>query len=218
MPQFKALISDLDGTLVDTEPAHCTAWLEVLREYGLEFDHAWFDQWVGTSDRFLAENTIEKHEINAGVRELQLKKQGKYYEIVRKGNLLFPGITPLLASINAGYPTAIATNSGRSDAKEVFAATGLEQYFDLSFTADDVENMKPAPDMYLLAAKKLGVEPTESIVCEDSPAGIAGARAAGCYIIGITSSQTADKLHQADEVVEDSETAFKRVLELLRND
>lgn len=215
MPQFKALISDLDGTLVDTEPAHCNAWLEVLREYGLDFDHGWFEQWIGTSDRFLAENTIEEHGINAGVRELQLKKQAVYYEIVRKGNLLFPNITPLLASINAGYPTAIATNSGRTDAIEVFAATGLTDFFDLSFTADDVANMKPAPDMYLLAAKELGVEPNEAIVCEDSPAGIAGAKAAGCYIIGITSSQPADKLQQADEIVADSETAFRRVLELL---
>lgn len=215
MPQFKALISDLDGTLVDTEPAHCAAWLAVLREYGLYFDHDWFEQWIGTSDRYLAEHTIEKHEINAGVRELQLKKQAGYYAIVRKGGLLFEGITPLLAKINANFPTAIATNSGRTDADEVFAATGLADYFDKSFTADDVTHMKPAPDMYLLAAKELGVNPTEAIVCEDSPAGIAGAKAAGCYIIGITSSQPAEKLHQADEIVADSETAFKRVLELL---
>ncbi len=216
MRQFKALISDLDGTLVDTEPVHAQAWFTVLARYGLHFDHNWFLQFVGTSDFFVAQEVIQHHGVSREIRELQDEKQLAFHALVRSsGSLIFKGLEPILARISAHYPTAIATNSGRLDAEEIFAGSGLPNYFPVSVTASDVARMKPDPAMYLLAAQKINVSPLEVLVCEDSPAGIAGAKAAGCYVIGITNSQSTERLAEADEIVTDSVSAFERIQTLL---
>lgn len=215
MPRFKAYISDLDGTLVDSEPQHADAWLEVLADHGLQYDHQWFEQYIGTSDSFLARDVIKENGLHHTVRELQTEKQSRYHEMMRQAGKCFPGVLEGLAAIAAKYPVAIATNSGRNDAEVVFDATGLRPFAGISVTADDVEQLKPSPEMFFKAATLLGVPPGQCIVCEDSPAGSKGAKAAGCYVIGITSSQPAEKLSMADEVVADSATALARVLELL---
>ncbi|MEL6357205.1 MAG: HAD family phosphatase [Bacteroidota bacterium] len=217
MPQFKALLSDLDGTLVNTEPLHADAWLAVLAKHDLYFDHHWFEQWIGTSDRFLAENVIEKHGLDVVVRDLQNDKQQIYHSYVAQANPIFPKLPPLLSTIQGLVPIAVATNSGRKDAEAVFTATGIPTFIQASVTADDVDQLKPAPDMYLLAAKLLDVSTTSSLVCEDSVAGLTGAKAAGCYAIAIAHGQDRAKFAAADEIVEEPHEAFMRVLELLRD-
>lgn len=217
MQQFTALISDLDGTLVNTEPIHLQAWLEVVGRYGLSFGHDWFDPFVGTSDVYVAQDLIQHHGIQESARGLQNEKQVAFHALVRSsGSLLFEGLPPLLAAIAANFPTAIATNSGRADAEVIFAGSGLAQYFPSSVTASDVQAMKPDPEMYLLAARQIQVAPSQVLVCEDSPAGIAGAKAAGCYVLGIKSSQPATKLAAADEIFDHPAAAFRRVLDLLK--
>lgn len=216
MHSFSALISDLDGTLVDTEPAHADAWLSVLADYGLHYDHAWFEQWIGTSDRFLAEAVVKEHQLEMAVRDLQNLKQVLYHELVPQEDRLFMDISSSLATIHQAYPTAIATNSGRADAEVVFKATGLMRYFQTSVTADDVAKLKPSPEMYLKAAALLDKAPANCLVCEDSPAGTAGAKAAGCYVIGISHGKDHTRLAEADEVVEQPHEAFKRVVQLLQ--
>lgn len=215
MPQFLAFISDLDGTLVDSEPQHADAWLAVLANYGLNYDHKWFEQYIGTSDRFLAQDAITTNKLNKTVRELQNEKQDRYHDLVRQSGKCFAGVLQKLAAISSKHPMAIATNSGRKDAEVVFDATGLRPFAQVSVTADDVQKLKPSPEMFLKAADILGIPAEQCIVCEDSVAGSTGAKAAGCYVIGITTSQTADTLSMADEVASSSEEALARVLELL---
>lgn len=215
MPQYRAFISDLDGTLVDSEPQHADAWLAVLAGYGLNYDHQWFDQYVGTSDSFLAKDIIRDHQLGKTVRELQIEKQDRYHDSMRQTGQLFTGVLEKLTRIQAKFPLAIGTNSGRKDAEVVFDATGLRPYASVSVTADDVENLKPAPDIFLRAATLLGIPSSECIVCEDSPAGVKAAKAAGCYVIGITSSQPAEKLSLADEIFGDNAEALERVYALL---
>lgn len=216
--RFTAFISDLDGTLVDSEPQHGEAWLATLSSHGFHYDHDWFEQYIGTSDRRLAEDVIATHQLSLGVRDLQLDKQHRYHEIVRQHGRLFPGVAAALREIASRYPFAIATNSGRADAEVVFDATGLRPYATHSVTADDVTKLKPAPEMYLLAAGKLGVPPENCVVCEDSVAGATGAKAAGCYVIGIGSGDAAAKLTMVDEVIAESQVALTRVLELLEQE
>lgn len=216
MQQFTALISDLDGTLVNTEPVHLQAWLEVAARYGLSFDHKWFDPFVGTSDVYVAQDLIQGHGLAKTTRELQNEKQLIFHALVRQsGSLVFEGLVPLLADIAADFPTAIATNSSRADAEVIFEGSGLMRYFHSSVTASDVKAMKPHPEMYLLAAKKIRTLPNRILVCEDSPTGIASAKAAGCYVLAITSSQDPKKLSAADEIFKTSRKAFARALTLL---
>lgn len=215
MPKYTAFISDLDGTLVNSEPQHFEAWMIVMSSYGLHYDHHWFDQYVGTSDSLLAKDLINENQLDASARTLQKQKESHFHEIIREKGQLFPGILEALAKIHSKYPVAIGTNSGRKDAEVVFDATGLRPYAGVSVTADDVEHMKPAADIFLRAADLLKVPINECIVCEDSPAGVKAGKAAGCYVIGITSSQSAERLSLADEIFDSNAAALARVYDLL---
>ena len=205
------LLCDLDGTLADSEPLHCRAWLDTLAEFGRDYDAHWFEQWIGTSDKVLARNEVEEEGLAITVEELIAKKQNRYHDAVGTDGKTFTGVDEALAKVvAAGFPLAIATNSGRKDADVMIAAAHLERFTPISVTASDVEHMKPAPDIYLLAAERLGVRADQCIAIEDSGPGGEAARAAGCYLIGLT-----DKVEGADEWMDDNAGAILRALELL---
>lgn len=211
MTNFLGLLCDLDGTLADTEPQHCTAWLEMLADdFQLSYDEHWFEQWIGTSDRTVAAWVIETHELTVSVDELTSAKQHRFHEIVRTSGRSFPGVAEQLTAISGNYPLAIATNSGRSDTDVVVPALGLDVFTDIIVTATDVANLKPAPDIYLLAAERLGLPADRCIAIEDSQPGGAAAKAAGCYLIGLN-----DGVDMADEFIEDNAGALARALEML---
>lgn len=208
---LKGLLCDLDGTLADSEPLHCTAWLSLLHdEYGVEYDEHWFEQWIGTSDRLVAAHLTDTHDWPLSAEELVNQKQERFQEAVRREGSTFPRVPELLEKIANRYPFAIATNSGRSDADLMIAATHLDRYTKISVTATDVDHMKPEPDIYLLAAERLGLKADECIAIEDSGPGGEAAKAAGCYLIGVT-----DKVHSADEIISNNAEALERALELL---
>lgn len=211
MKKFKGLLCDLDGTLADSEPQHCSAWLDTLSEgFGLQYDEHWFEQWIGTSDRVLSTSVIEQHGLAIDQEELIGRKQNKFHAIIRKEGTAFPGIKEALAKVAGKYPLAIATNSGRADTDVVVPALGLDEFTKVVITATDVENMKPAPDIYLLAADRLGLAAEECIAIEDSTPGGEAAKAAGCYLIGLN-----ENVSMADERIDDNREAIMRALELL---
>ena len=211
MNNYRGLLCDLDGTLADSEPLHRTAWLEVLeRDHDLRFDEHWFEQYIGTSDRFLAADVIGTHDLSVSDEDLIQRKQSSFQATMRKRGQSFPGIEPVLRQIADRFPMAIATNSGRADTDVVIPALRLDRFTDVVVTATDVANLKPAPDIYLLAAKQLGLPPNECIAIEDSPPGGQAAKAAGCYLIGLN-----EKVTGADEVVTDNAAALQRAYELL---
>ncbi len=206
------LLCDLDGTLADSEPLHCQAWLDTLsEEFGIDYDEHWFEQWIGTSDKVLARHEVAEDGLPITVEELIAKKQKRYHDAVATDGRTFAGVDEALGRVvAAGFPLAIATNSGRKDADVMIAAARLERFTPISVTASDVEHMKPAPDIYLLAAERLGLPADQCIAIEDSGPGGEAARAAGCYLIGLT-----DKVEGADERMDDNAGAILRALELL---
>ena len=180
MKQYLGLLCDLDGTLADTEPQHCAAWLTMLDEQlDLRYDEHWFEQWVGTSDRVVADWLIEKHGLFLDVDDLILAKQAMFHDIVGREGKSFPGVPEALGEISGRFPLAIATNSGRADTDVVIPALGLDAFTKTIVTATDVEHLKPAPDIYLLAAEQLGLPAGECIAIEDSAPGGEAAKAAG---------------------------------------
>jgi len=206
MSNYLALLCDLDGTLADTEPQHCAAWLDLLREdLQLDYDVHWFDQWIGTSDRMVAEWLVKEHGLPQSADALIGAKQKRFHGLVRSGGRSFAGVAEELGKISGRFPLAIATNSGRKDADVVVPALGLDKFTDVIVTATDVAHLKPAPDIYLLAAERLGVPATSCVAIEDSTPGGEAAKAAGCYLIGLNEGVT-----MADEIVKNNAAALER--------
>jgi HAD superfamily hydrolase (TIGR01509 family) len=210
-----AIIFDMDGTLVNTEPVHCQAWLDVLDARGYEYDTHWFEQWIGTSDRFLALGVIKEHGLTIEPRVLQREKEVLFHARAREQAQLFEGVQETLSFLQGKLPLAIATNSSREDAIHVFHKTKLDRFMDTTVTASDVAQLKPAPDMYLLAAQRLQAPPAQCWVVEDSPAGAQAARAAGMYVLGLTSSQPREKMEAAHEWYAHPRTVMAKIKEWL---
>lgn len=197
---YHGIIFDLDGTLVDTEPIHRDAWFEVLAKYDLRFGNDWFEQWIGHSDRVLAEAVEKFYKVPVKASELQLQKRSIYHRMAGQKAAPFFGIETELPLLKQKYRMGIATNSSDQDAAAVFASTKLDQYFQTIVTADMVERLKPAPDIYLLASKRLGLFTDACLVVEDSPAGVKGAKEAGMYVLAVTNSHPEESLKEADRI------------------
>jgi len=139
MTKYLGLLLDLDGTLADTEPQHCDAWLTMLDdELNLQYDADWFEQWIGTSDRLVADWVIKEHDLFLTIDELVEAKQSNFHAIVREAGKSFPGVPEELAVLSARHPLAIATNSGRADTDVVVPALGLDRFTEIVVTATDV--------------------------------------------------------------------------------
>lgn len=211
---ISAIIFDLDGTLVQTESVHCDAWLTVLAKRDFHYNEHWFEQWIGTADRFLAQGVIDEHQLTIDRRVLQLEKEALFYELVVQKNQAFPGIEAILEELSERLPLAIATNSSRQDTEHVFRSTPVHRFMKTVVTSSDVKQLKPHPEMYLLAAEQLGFPPNECIVLEDSPAGSEAGTAAGMYVLGLLSSQPKEKMTAAQEWLATPLEGMQRILEL----
>jgi len=214
-PQIAAIIFDMDGTLVNTEPLHCHAWLKVLSDRGYHYNEEWFAQWIGTADRFLAQGVVQEQGLSLEPRVLQREKEALFHQLAEREAQTFPGLTELLTALKGRLPMAIATNSSRRDAERVFIPTQLDEWMEAVITSDDVPRLKPDPAMYLLAAQKIDTAPEQCLVIEDSEAGARGAVAAGMYVLGLTSSIPASRMQMCAELYPHPTEAYQRVLEIV---
>lgn len=215
LPKIKAIIFDMDGTLVNTEPLHGKAWISVLRKRDLHYDEEWFSEWIGKADRFLAQSVVKENALSISPLALQLEKEQLFHALAEKETQTFPGLDALLTFLHGQFPMAIATNSSRKDAEKVFIPTQLNEWMEAVITSDDVEHLKPDPAMYLLAAQKIGVPPKYCLVIEDSEAGAQAALSAGMYVIGLTSSIAAERMKMCAELFPHPSIAYQRVIEIL---
>lgn len=211
---IKGIIFDLDGTLADTEPLHMRAWLDVLADQGLDFDEHWFEQWIGFSDRHLADSVVQEYQLPVAASELQQIKSRTFQEVAARSARPYPRVEDGLERLKARFKLGLATNSSREDATAVFTSTKLNQHFQAVVTSSDVQRMKPAPDCYLLAASRIGLNPAEGVAVEDSVAGVRSAKSAGLYTLAVTNSHDAGALGDADRIFSDTLEAMDWVFGL----
>ncbi|MDO4928659.1 MAG: HAD family phosphatase [Corynebacterium sp.] len=185
---LKAVLWDMDGTLVDSEPLWGEVTYAMSEAMGRRLGSAQRAATVGGS----VENTIRICAEHAGLDPATIDvSQWRSYMLDNVATLmeqrlaLFPGVRELLTDITAhAIPMAICTNTERNVAAPAFNTIGLE-YFATTICGDEVPQAKPYPDMYCLAAQQLGVQPADCLVFEDSEAGMTAAVAAGCVVIGV---------------------------------
>ena len=201
MKTFSAIIFDMDGVLVDTEPLHDQAWQALFAELGHAYDHGIvFNDYIGRSDRILLRDLIARHQLPHTADELIQRKLRHLLKLLRLHRIEFRGLNDLLPPLAARYKLGIATSAMHVAIDVVMEVTGLRPHFQAIVGREDVQTAKPAPDVYLAVATRLGVAPSDCCAIEDSPAGIEAAKAAGMTVIGLTTSLPPEKLSRADHI------------------
>ncbi len=181
-----ALILDMDGVIIESNTMHAEIWKEYLEEHGLYRDGIM--QWMHgkRNDQIVAE--VFGKEIGAeAIFRHGAEKEARYRERMRPvlERHLVPGVRAFLERYRS-LPLAVASNAEPKNVNFVLEEAGLAPFFRVVVDGHQVANPKPAPDLYLLAAQRLGVQPRDCIVFEDSPGGITAARAAGARVVGLT--------------------------------
>lgn len=190
----KALIWDCDGVLVDSEKHSCSAWLPVLHRRGIDVDLAYIETFIGRSDQDLLA-AIQERTGQPFDDDILADRRQQYFARARGATEAFPGLAALLERLQAdGVPMAVASSGPLDKIRFSLAEAQLSRHFDILCSATEVDRGKPAPDLFLLAAQRLGVDAADCAVIEDSVPGLQGAVAAGMRALGFTSSHEASVL------------------------
>ncbi len=195
MAEVKAVLFDMDGVLVNSEPVITEAAIRALGEFGVQATEADFHPFTGMGeDRFIggvAELYGKAYDIAMKARAYEI-----YQEIVGSMIEIYPGTLPLLEKLKErGIPTALASSADLIKVKANLNAAGInEGLFCAIVCGEDVVHKKPAPDIYLLAASRLGQAPSGCVVVEDAISGIRAANAAGMRSVAVTTSFDAEIL------------------------
>ena len=200
----KAFIFDLDGVIVDTARYHFLAWQKLATQLGINFTTAHNEQLKGVSRVRSLDIILDLGKVNAHQEDknLWLKQKNDDYLTYLKdidNSEILPGVMPILEFLKT-KKQPIALGSASKNARPILEKTGTLHYFDAIVDGNDVSNAKPDPEVFLQAAKLLGVSPENAIVFEDSVAGIQAANMAGMTSVGIGET---DILHEAQFVFKD---------------
>ncbi|MFI0239143.1 HAD family hydrolase [Streptomyces sp. NPDC016845] len=182
-----AVVFDLDGTLVDSEPNYYKASVATLARYGVEgFTWADHETYVGISTAETIDFWKRRYGIDAPADEILADKTARYLELARADTPVFPQMRLFVERLHeAGVPMIVASGSSRDAIDSILSGTGLAEFLTRYVSADEVEHGKPAPDVFLEAARRLGVDPERCVVLEDAAPGAAAAHSAGMRCIAV---------------------------------
>jgi len=200
----KAFIFDLDGVIVDTAKYHYLAWKKIADELAIDFTHEHNELLKGVSRVRSLDIILELGKIKASEEDKNkwlLEKNENYlsYLVDMDDSEILPGVLPILKYLKE-KKQLIALGSASKNARPILQKTGTLEYFDAIVDGNDVSNAKPDPEVFLLAAKLIGIKPEDSIVFEDSVAGIQAANIGGMISVGIGEAST---LHEAKYLFKD---------------
>ncbi|WP_206832659.1 HAD family hydrolase [Alicyclobacillus fructus] len=188
---MKAVIFDFDGTIVDSEQAWYEAYAGLYRRHGRELPFDLYSKSIGTSsDAF--DPVRHLCDLDSSVRrdDAELAVESEHRRLLSREPLR-PGVRDSLHELKRlGIAVGLATSSRRAYVEPLLKKYGVESLFDAIATADDVRQVKPHPELYELACRRLGVEPSEALAVEDSPNGAIAAIAAGMHVLCVPNAVT----------------------------
>lgn len=207
---MKAVIFDMDGVLVDSQPYHFKADIDTMAEYGVIKDQKFYESFAGTLTADRMRTLKEMFGLDVPVEEMTIKRENMILDIMGKEDIKpVSGIPEFLRSIKEkGLTTAVASSSDYKLINLILDRLKIAQYFDSVTSGSDVKRGKPSPDVFLLAAERIGIEPSECLVVEDSENGVKAAKAAGMKALGyINPTSGKQDLSLADFITDD----FKKI-------
>ena len=212
---IRAVAFDLDGLMFDTEALFFRVATEMLADRGKTFTHDIMAAMIGRQSPIAGLALKTMAGLDEPVEELMAEARSRFYAVMDTAVHTTPGLFALLAHLeNRGIPRAVTTSSRRSYAERLLTNHRILDHFAFLLTAEDVLRSKPDPEIYLKAARRFGIEPASLLVLEDSPAGVAAARAAGTFVVGVPHEHSpAEPLAAADRVIDrlDDPELFRRL-------
>ena len=184
--EYKALIFDLDGTLVDSMPAHFKAWCKALEDQGQPgvFPEDVFYAMGGRPTRDIVKVINGEQGLHLDADQVASSKKRHYLKSLSLIEMI-PAVAKIAEENRGRVPMAVASGRSREVVEKTLQTLGVSDWFDEVVSSNEVANGKPAPDVFLEAASRIGVDPKDCVVFEDARSGIIAARAAGMEVVAV---------------------------------
>ncbi|MCB0457507.1 MAG: HAD family phosphatase [Flavobacteriaceae bacterium] len=213
---LKAVLFDMDGVIVDTEPLHRKAYFMMFAEMGLNVSEALYTSFTGQSTLEICETLVENFSMKQSPKDLVACKRKHFKQLFENDNslTLLPGVLKLIENYyHNGLALVLASSASMDNINQIFTRFDLDRYFKAKLSGADLKKSKPHPEIFIKATQAADCSPNECMVIEDSTNGILAAKAAGIFCVGYNSLHSKDQDYsQADKVVGDfSELRFEVV-------
>lgn len=214
--RYKAILFDLDGVLIDSIEQHIAAWQEVFQDYGVELPGLELRLSEGEKAELTARRLALKYGLDLSDKQLEelVEKKRNYYKRIATRGLRDIAGKVVAECRKKGYITGIVTGSVRSNLEWTLSKAERDLFYEIITPPLDYNKGKPAPEPYLKAADKLGLEPRECLAIENAPLGIQSAKAAGMTCVAITTTLPRTELQGADYILSDLDGLWE-MLDLL---
>ncbi len=219
---LKAVIFDMDGVLIDSEPTHMEGWVQALEKHGASMDAEYYNQFIGQTNEYMADKVVADFNLSCSPGEiiaLSLKLRDEIF--MKNGFPPVPYTKELIIDLyNNGIRLAIASSSNVQEIDNVVKALDIERFFDALVSGVTVENSKPAPDIFIKAMDELGISSNECVVIEDAFHGVTAANNAGIPVIGFINENSGNQdLSGANVIIDDfKEVDYKYIAEFLKGE
>jgi HAD superfamily hydrolase (TIGR01509 family) len=224
---LRAVIFDFNGIIVDDEPIHFELFRRVLAEQGIELTEPdYYGRYLGFDDRGAFTAAYRDHRRRLDEPELArlIERKAVYYQKAIQDNVkVFPGVQALVVTLARTFSLAVASGALRHEIETILSTAGLLKHFAVIISAEDVQQGKPEPEIFLKALARLNarvdhgppIAASDCLVIEDSKEGIRGALRAGMKCLAVTNSHPAELLKEANAVVRSLEEVDLSLLEKL---
>jgi beta-phosphoglucomutase family hydrolase len=214
---IKAVIFDMDGVIVESEPVHIRAEKQTLQKYGIRTSSEELQKYTGTTAKFMFEDLIKKYGLAATSEEMFDEKEEIMFKLLEDNAQPTKGVLELIKNLKAKKTKlGIASSAHRKLIDYFLSRLEIEHLFDVVISAEEVRHSKPDPEIFLKAASELGVLAAECVVVEDAGLGVEAAKKAGMKCVGYRNLHSGNQdLSKADVIVDDfSKLGAQRLLSL----
>ena len=212
---LEGIIFDLDGVIVNTVPLHFKAWKQMFNEYGKKFSFKDYKQKVDGIPRMSGARAVLSDLSQEELNEAAAKKQGYFLEFLKTEGIKVYSSTINFIKVLRKNNYRVAVISSSKNCLFILEKTNLVNLFDVIITGNDIKRGKPNPDVFLLAAEKLNLNPKNCIVFEDAVLGVEAAKNAKMKVVGIDRYHKPERLKEADLIINDlKEISLPKIKEL----